>query len=210
MLTEQERPPRYACRGMLLVLSPCNDVVLMEQQLRSSYAGNGDESDSSQGDGSGISDIDIKKAWDDSAEFADHLLFNSRTSSVDISALHPGPVQIFKLWQVYLENVNPLLKVTHTPTLQGRIVEAVSSLATIDPALEALMFSIYCVAILSLDLEECQTMLGSSRDDLLTRYQFGCQQALLNCNFLRTTERDCLTALFLYLVGRDSSAPCVP
>lgn len=32
------------------------------------------------------------------------------------------------------------------------------------------------------------------------KYQFGCQQALSNCGFLRSSDRDCLTALYLYLV----------
>ncbi len=74
---------------------------------------------------------------------------------MDISALHPGPVEIFKLWQVYLDNVNPLLKVTHTPSIQGRIIEAASRITAINPVLEALMFSIYSTSILSLETEEC-------------------------------------------------------
>ena len=143
----------------------------------------------------------MKKAWDQSATTNDHLLFGSRTNG-DLSSLHPDPVQIFRLWQIYLDNVNPILKVTHTPSLQGRIIEAASHMTDINSTLEALMFSVYCMAVLSLTGEECFTMLGSSREDLLQRYQFGCQQALLNSEFLRTSDRDCLTALYLYLVCR--------
>lgn len=146
----------------------------------------------------------IKTAWSDSPDHADHLLFGARTTAVDLSTLHPEPVQIFKLWQLYLDNVNPLLKITHTPSLQGRIIEAASNITAVHAILEALMFSIYCTSVLSLDGEGCQAMFGSSRDDLLSRYQFACQQALLNCGFLRTGDRDCLTALYLYLV----SHPC--
>jgi hypothetical protein len=120
---------------------------------------------------------------------------------VELSTLHPDPVHIFKHWQTYLDNVSPLLKVTHTPTLQSRLIDAASHLTKVDPVLEALMFSIYCVSTLSLETEDCQAIFGSSKDDLLTGYQFGCQQALLNCGFLRTSSRDCLTALFLYLVS---------
>ena len=128
-------------------------------------------------------------------------MFGSRTATVDLWPLHPDPVQVFKLWRVYLDNVNPLLKVPHTPTLQGRIINAASQLASIDSILKALMFSIYCTSVLSLSTEECQDMFGSPREELLTRYQFACQQALLNCGFLRTNDRDCLTALYLYLVS---------
>jgi len=108
---------------------------------------------------------------------------------------------IFRLWQIYLDNVNPLLKVTHTPTLQGRIIVAASNVASIKPTLAALMFSIYCVSILSLVECECRAMFGSPREHLLMRYQFGCEQALLNCGFLRSSDRGCLTALYLYLVS---------
>ena len=48
--------------------------------------------------------------------------------------------------------------------------------------------------------EECESIFKMSKNELTTRYHFGCQQALLNSNFLRTGSRDCLTALFLYLV----------
>ena len=144
----------------------------------------------------------MQKVLDQSVVTDDNLLFGSVKASVDLSALHPDPAQIFRLWQIYLDNVNPLLKVTHTPSLQGRMIEAASNIATIQPALEALMFSIYCMSILSLTTEDCQTMFGSSSKDLLQRYQFGCQQALLRCGFLRSHDRECLTALYLYLVSQ--------
>lgn len=120
--------------------------------------------------------------------------------NVDLSTLHPNPVHIFRLWQTYLDNVNPLYKVTHTPSLQPRIIEAASNVTSIDPTLEALIFSIYCISTLSLEEDDCQTIFASSKEDLLMRYHFACQQALLNCAFIRTTDHDCLTALFFYLV----------
>ena len=63
------------------------------------------------------------------------------------------------------------------------------------------MFSIYATAVLSLDTEECLAMFSLPKTDLLSRYQFACQQALLNCGFLQRSDRDCLTALFLYMAS---------
>lgn len=134
-------------------------------------------------------------------------MFGPRDPTVDLSVIHPDTIQIFKLWQIYLDNVNPLLKVTHTPTLQARILEAASNLKNVHPTLEALMFGIYSTAVTSLSGHNCQTMFNASREDLLTRFHFGCQQALLGCGFLRTSDRDCLTALYLYLV-RFSTERC--
>ncbi|KAM0417241.1 hypothetical protein ACHAPT_012752 [Fusarium lateritium] len=153
-----------------------------------------------------IREVIFRNAWDQTFSNDDNILFGSRQSSVDLSTLHPDPVNIFRLWQTYLDNVNPLLKVTHTPSLQGRIIEAASNLKNVGSAMEALMFGIYCMATLSLAPEDCQSHFQLSKQQLLTKYQFGCQQALLNSSFLRTDDRDCLTALFLYLHSSRSGA----
>jgi hypothetical protein len=157
-----------------------------------------DNSDSSN---EGMSEGAVKKAWDGLIGRDDNLLFGSPGAAVDLSTLHPGPVQIFRLWQVYLENIEPILKVTHAPSLQARIIDATGDLTGINPTLEALMFGIYAVAALSLDENDCLGMFNSSREQLLVNYHFGCQQALANCGFLRSDDRDCLTALYLYLVS---------
>lgn len=164
----------------------------------------GNDSDSSHDD---VRETEVKKAWDQSFGSDDCLLFGSRKTA-DLSTLHPDPVQIFRLWQIYLDNVSPLLKVTHTPSLQERIIEAASDVKNINPTLEALMFSIYCTSILSLMMKDCRKMFGSSKDELLMKYQSGCQQALFNCGFLRSSDRDCLTALYFYLISvRPSTVP---
>jgi hypothetical protein len=149
----------------------------------------------------------VVKAWDElygsDLHSSEHLLFWSRNVTIDLATLHPSQAQIFKLWQIYLENVDPLLKVTHTPTLQPRIIDAASDLTSINPTLEALMFSIYCMAIFSLNQEDCRAMFGTltPREDIIRRYQLGAKEALLRCGFLKSGDRDCLTALHLYLVS---------
>ncbi|THW99517.1 hypothetical protein D6D17_06526, partial [Aureobasidium pullulans] len=101
-----------------------------------------------------------------------------------------------------------LLKVTHTPTLQVRLINATADLKNVEPNLEALMFSVYCVAVMSVQDEDCLETFGFAKEELLQRYRFGCQQALLKCGFLQSDDRDCLTALFLYLVAvRPDSDP---
>ncbi|KAH8598714.1 hypothetical protein B0O99DRAFT_614006 [Bisporella sp. PMI_857] len=173
--------------------------------LNSKFRDSDDESDSSHDAlRNAIAKQELTQFYGDN----DHFLFGSHKMNVDLSTLHPGPVPIFKLWQIYVDNVNPLLKVIHATSLQGRIIEAAGDPTNIGPTLEALMFSIYCMAIYSLDPEVCQVNFDSLKEDLLSRYHFGCQQALLNCGFLRSDDRDCLTALYLYLVSlRSSIAP---
>lgn len=100
---------------------------------------------------------------------------------------------------MFLDNVNPLVRVVHT-SLQPRVIEAVGDVTRISPTLEALILSIYCIALKSLTDDECLSMMKSPKSELMSKYQTGCQHALANAGYLRTTSRDCLTALFLYLV----------
>ena len=160
----------------------------------------GDDEDSDEHDG--FQYAFVRKTWDHVHAYSDHLFFGAAgNSNLDLSPLHPGSIQIIQLFQIYLDNVNPLLKLTHTQSSQGRIIEAASNTLHIGRELEALMFAIYCMAITSMTDMQCQTMFNSTKTNLLTGYQFACQQALAKSEFLRTINRDCLTALYLYLVS---------
>lgn len=161
-------------------------------------------------------DDDIKESIEESEspwsqpqydEEAHCLLVGERFSpaeSQDMSLQHPEPTHIDRLWQIYLENVNPILRVTHTPTLEIDIHNAITveNLVGVAPGLEALMFSIYCVAINSLSEAECLHHFNTThKSRLLADYQSACRRALSRCRVLRSDNRNCLTALFLYLVG---------
>lgn len=130
----------------------------------------------------------------------DNILLGMNRNPVDLSTFHPDPVAAFKMWQIYIDQVEPLMKVTHVPSLQPRFIAAVGNVGGIKPALEALMFGIYTMAIVGLKPATCKEIFGAERDDLLTKYQFGCQQALMNAGYLRSTDRECLTALLMHLV----------
>lgn len=157
-----------------------------------------DDEGDSDSDGSSFEHVDqsVKEA----VLANDHLLFGAPNPSFNLAACHPNHRHIFRLWQIYLDNVNPLLKVTHTPTLQPMIIEAIGDMESISPSMEALMFSIYCVAVLSLDDDECYAAFQTPRETLLGSYQVACKQALLKCSPWRSNNRDALTALLLYLV----------
>lgn len=148
-----------------------------------------------------LSEPVIVKVWGRVYESDHNHLFGDTKIDVPLSTLHPSHVQIFRLWQVYSDNINPLVKVTHAPTLQASILDAAVDPKGISHELEAVMFSIYCVALITMSEEDCQVMLGEPKTKLLSKYHDACRQALINCGFLRSRDRDCLTAYFLYLVS---------
>ncbi len=117
-----------------------------------------------------------------------------------VTASHPSAIQIFQLWQIYINNVNPLLKITHIPTLQAQIISAGANTAKIAKPMEVLMFAIYFTAVSSMTDSEVQSTFGEDRHVLLGKYHSATQQALVNAGFMRSTELMVLQALLLYLV----------
>ncbi|KAE8376764.1 fungal-specific transcription factor domain-containing protein [Aspergillus bertholletiae] len=128
------------------------------------------------------------------------LLFGI-SSTPDLSGLHPNPVHVFKLWQTFLENVNPLTKIVHIPTLQQRILNASGNLDSISNEFEALMFSIYCAALRSLSNEEVLQEFGASRVTLLAQYQQAAQSALAQARLLKTSNIVVLQALVIFILS---------
>ena len=113
--------------------------------------------------------------------------------------LHPPETRIFTLWQIYLENVDPLLKIVHVPTTQGQILRACSHLGTIPPPVEAVMFSMYYSAITSLQ-DSTRMFPNEDRGELLERYRTGLERALAKAKFMTRPEVPTLQALTLYLI----------
>ena len=131
----------------------------------------------------------------------DSTLFGSKPEQVSLLASHPPPVHIFRLWQIYLDNVHPLTMIFHAPTTQERIVEACENLAGISKKTEAIMFGIYALAMSSLTHEEAEKTFGVEKLGAVTKYQVAAQQALRNADFLRSSDLGVLTAFLLYLVS---------
>jgi hypothetical protein len=89
-------------------------------------------------------------------EHGDHhgFILGYRSSDVDLKKLHPLPSQLPFIWQIYVENVDPLVKILHVPTMTQTIREATTNLKDISASLEALLFSIYFAAITSMEPED--------------------------------------------------------
>ena len=99
------------------------------------------------------------------------FVFGFSSGSLDLQVLHPPVERIFLLWQVYLDNVDPLIKMIHTPSVQRQILQASKQIADIPPPVEALMFAIYYAAVISMQgAGRCEEDLGEDRKLLLERH----------------------------------------
>ncbi|KAK3390530.1 fungal-specific transcription factor domain-containing protein [Podospora didyma] len=142
----------------------------------------------------------LHHAYDTMFENNDGFPFVVGGTQASVTNAHPSAIQVFQLWQIYINNVNPLLKLSHISTLQAQIISASANPGKIAKPLEALMFAIYFSAITSMTEEEAQSTFGEDRAILLNKFHAATQQALVNAGFMRSTELMVLQALFLYLL----------
>ncbi|CZT08710.1 uncharacterized protein RAG0_13724 [Rhynchosporium agropyri] len=142
----------------------------------------------------------ITRTFDAIKSDAGEMLFYTPTDERLID-LHPPMVQIFRLWQTFLDNINPIIKIFHAPTIQAQILEASAALDNISKEMEVLMFGIYATAISSLTDLECNNMFGEDKEVLRLRYSGGVRQALHRAGLLRTSNVTILQGLVLYLVS---------
>jgi hypothetical protein len=76
------------------------------------------------------------------------------TSAAHQRDLHPLPSQMLFLWQIYMDNVDPFMKVLHVPTMTKVIRELRGSHNSLSPSMQALVLVISLAAIMSLEDEE--------------------------------------------------------
>jgi hypothetical protein len=128
------------------------------------------------------------------------FVFGFSSQNVDMLDLHPPAEHVPVYWRIFRENVDPLVKVVHAPSMEPTILQAKDRLDKIHRGLEALMFAIYYGAVTSMWEEECLAFFGEDKSVLLTRYRFGVEQALARADFLQTDEMIVLQAFVLFLI----------
>ncbi|KAI1076324.1 fungal-specific transcription factor domain-containing protein [Whalleya microplaca] len=126
-------------------------------------------------------------------------LILSDTSAANLEDLHPQPAQIFRLWQTFLERVNPVCKIIHVPTVQPLLAEAATNRAVVPKNVEALLFSIYLMASVALTDEESVERLGYTKAEAYSRFSKGCRTALIRVGILKNYDLVVLQAMVLYL-----------
>jgi hypothetical protein len=147
----------------------------------------------------------LSKKTDILPSMASPFPFTLSRPQPELHSLHPEPRKIYRLWQIFVETVNPLTKIIHVPTLQQRILDASWDPSRIQKPLAATMFSMYSLALISMSPEACQDSFGESPAVLYTRYRTASARALVDADFLTTTDLEVLQALALFLLAEPKS-----
>ncbi|KAF5984940.1 hypothetical protein FBULB1_3133 [Fusarium bulbicola] len=127
------------------------------------------------------------------------FVFGSAEFAKALDGLNPMPSQMLFIWQTFVENVDPFIKVLHTPTIENIVKQLKGNFSSCGHNVEALLFAICLAAIASMDEETVSFNFNVPREQLLQRYQFCTEQALARANFLTAKDITVIQALVIYL-----------
>ncbi|KAG8158052.1 hypothetical protein KVR01_011813 [Diaporthe batatas] len=126
-------------------------------------------------------------------------LFGFRALAYSLRPFHPTLPQAVNLFAVFTENVSPVLRLFHMPTLSSSYWEWIASLDLLDKNTEALLFAIYYSSCISLSDDQCLSIMGLTREEATEKYRFGVEQALARADLLNTHSMVLLQAAVLFL-----------
>lgn len=116
----------------------------------------GDDSDSSEDEASpGMASSTQESERAPSERHAFLFRHNLGTPAVDLGELQPLPSQIPFLLDVFTDNVNMYFRIVHRPTVAKMVRDLRGRAMThLSPSNEALMFSIYYAAVISMEEDD--------------------------------------------------------
>lgn len=126
-------------------------------------------------------------------------IFGYRAVASSLRHLHPSLPQAVALYAAFTDNVAPLVRIFHMPTLMRIYWDAIASLDSLDKITETLLFAIHYSAVVSLTPEACLGILGETRDSALEKFRFAVEQALARGDLLSTRDMTMLQAAVLFL-----------
>lgn len=151
-------------------------------------------------DGLNVQESDI---FFSSAEQNGFLLENDPKIE-NLASLYP-PVQILpKLQEVYVDRIDPLMKILHLPTFWSSLMGVLQNPQNVSKTLEAVFFSFYFATISALEEGECLSILGAQKSLLYTRCRLATRQALVNAGLLSTSSPMTLQAYAMFMVCSSS------
>ena len=128
-------------------------------------------------------------------------LFRQGSVSInELHVLHPSPERLWQHWQVYVEYIDPVMKIIHVPTMQQQVQAVMQNPGKSSKPMEAFLFAMYYSSVTALTQDECQEKFGESRDVLVKRYKHAVEQALARANFLISEEMLVLQSFITFLV----------
>lgn len=123
----------------------------------------------------------------------------SLRSSDGLQVLLPPRWQASKLWGIYLQNVDCLIKVVHVPTMEKQLYAAVSLTQDVAPTFLALLFSVFLAATISVS-DATLSAIGLEKRSAMSSFKDGIQWCFSQLPLSQFSDLNMLQALVIYQV----------
>ncbi|KAJ5150769.1 uncharacterized protein N7500_010958 [Penicillium coprophilum] len=111
------------------------------------------------------------------------------------------------LCQVYLQNVDPIIKILHRPSLSEWMLDGASTYlgsSEDDSSVRALASAVCYVAANTMTEAQCQATFQQNKSSITTVHRKMCESAFEKAGLLTTRDMTVLQAFILYLIARRS------
>lgn len=160
--------------------------------------------------------LDHETPVDEDSSDSQHSIMDSPLSDFPLGSTgtvqsddHPSIESRQKLWAIFKESVDPIVKILHLPTVEPKINKWLIQADTqgIPRNINALLCAIYFAAVSSIEDDVCHGLLGCDRDCLLMKFRLAEENALRNAGFVNTDDLMVLQSFVIYLVSLRYQSP---
>jgi hypothetical protein len=123
-----------------------------------------------------------------------------------LQAYQPPDVEADLLIKIYFENVNPFIRILNKEAFFADLIKFRAGHLTQSNDFNALLFSIYGLAIASLQPTHVLSSFGSEKEWLLSKYQEAQEFALRQIDFINSNKLSVFQAFLYYLVSTLGSS----
>ncbi|KAH6970540.1 hypothetical protein BKA56DRAFT_446572, partial [Ilyonectria sp. MPI-CAGE-AT-0026] len=122
---------------------------------------------------------------------------------------HPCVEHRQTLWRLYLEVMDPMVKVLHLPTIEPELQKWLpqENIDEMPRGLSAVIFAVYFSVVSSMEKDQCLEILGRDRDELVLKYKAATEKTLTMAGLLNTDNLLVLQGFLIYLVTLRHHAP---
>lgn len=118
-----------------------------------------------------------------------------------LAKYHPTSVEADQLLSIFFENVNPFVRMLNKNAFQSDMQRYRTGKHPQQELVDSLLFSMYGLAVMSLESENVIDLFGPPKGWLLDKYQEAQEVALHRLNFVHSSEPAVFQNFLYYLVG---------
>ncbi|KAK6335884.1 hypothetical protein TWF730_003258 [Orbilia blumenaviensis] len=128
-----------------------------------------------------------------------NFLLRQADAATQYDLVHPHPSQMLLLWQTYVDDIDPFIKIIHVPSITRIIRDLRGQYHSLKPAAEALIFAISTAALSISSEEDIFHHFSVKKQNLFSRYRSYTEKALEKAEILTSNDIEAAQALAIYI-----------